>query len=556
MTARNQERWLSVAAFLSGLLVIVPFFLGDVPPAENDPIAGRLATGNEARWGRGVAGLYYDDAFYYLRIAQHLAAGSGSTFDGETPTNGYHPLWLLCLVPFATGEPGSLLLISFVLQALAAALVAVGIARLARRFVGPLASGLAVLLWLRFQCTYWMSWSGMEYGLQALAIVSLLVAYLRRRQRTTRGFRDDFTLGALGSLAVLARLDNLLLVGLVGLAWAGRHESVRSRWRSLLGFSLPTVLAATIYVSLNLWHFGLAGPVSGAVKRVWSAELLAADPSFQASGWLAAKLVYLASPLWTMSRSFAASLLLGTVVGLLLCLLWGCRTVQGRRSASTRQLGEPCLFDLWPLAAFGFLQYLAYGVVFHGGYSFQPWYFVAQPLFTALLLAVTVDRLAAWAAAKPSLLWLRPWAALAVLVLVLGTAALNTERRRQKQNAFGQEPLYVAAGWIDRHFPKDATIGAWNAGILGFFSGRRVVNLDGLVSSRDFFLEERHDLCAYLEQAGIDYLVDVFEAEKPFARYESALGHCRGRFERIWDGPAYAGSSPLRRALAFEWRGG
>ena len=35
-----------------------------------------------------------DDSFYYFKIAQHLAEGKFSTFDGGiTRTNGYHPIW-------------------------------------------------------------------------------------------------------------------------------------------------------------------------------------------------------------------------------------------------------------------------------------------------------------------------------------------------------------------------------------------------------------------------------------------------------------------------------
>src|SRR5256885_14258752 len=36
-----------------------------------------------------------EDTFFYFKIAENLAAGLGSTFHGYTPTNGYHPLWLL-----------------------------------------------------------------------------------------------------------------------------------------------------------------------------------------------------------------------------------------------------------------------------------------------------------------------------------------------------------------------------------------------------------------------------------------------------------------------------
>ena len=55
-----------------------------------------------------LAFLIYDDAYYYLGVAGHLAAGEGSTFDGLHPTNGYHPGWALLLVPVmaVAGSPG------------------------------------------------------------------------------------------------------------------------------------------------------------------------------------------------------------------------------------------------------------------------------------------------------------------------------------------------------------------------------------------------------------------------------------------------------------------
>jgi len=39
-----------------------------------------------------------DDSFYYFMVAQNLVAGNGSSFDGTTPTNGYHPLSMLIVV--------------------------------------------------------------------------------------------------------------------------------------------------------------------------------------------------------------------------------------------------------------------------------------------------------------------------------------------------------------------------------------------------------------------------------------------------------------------------
>ena len=40
-----------------------------------------------------------DDGYYYLEIARNIAGGNGFTFDGLNPTNGFHPLWQIMLVP-------------------------------------------------------------------------------------------------------------------------------------------------------------------------------------------------------------------------------------------------------------------------------------------------------------------------------------------------------------------------------------------------------------------------------------------------------------------------
>lgn len=49
-----------------------------------------------------------DDTFHYLKIAQNIAAGYGSTFDGFHPTNGYHPLWMGLLIPLFRALPDRL----------------------------------------------------------------------------------------------------------------------------------------------------------------------------------------------------------------------------------------------------------------------------------------------------------------------------------------------------------------------------------------------------------------------------------------------------------------
>ena len=73
-------------------------------------------------WHDAPFSLTFDDAFYYFGIARNVAHGHGSTFDGIDLTNGYHPLWMLMASPVyrlglrrhrggagAAGVPGAVL---------------------------------------------------------------------------------------------------------------------------------------------------------------------------------------------------------------------------------------------------------------------------------------------------------------------------------------------------------------------------------------------------------------------------------------------------------------
>src|SRR3954454_5873330 len=97
-----------------------------------------------------LVGIVPDDAFYYLQIARHLAAGHGSTFDGVHATSGYHPGWLALLVPLAAAlpEPASLLRGALILELLLHAATAFALTGLFRRFTSPGLAVVGALCWL------------------------------------------------------------------------------------------------------------------------------------------------------------------------------------------------------------------------------------------------------------------------------------------------------------------------------------------------------------------------------------------------------------------------
>jgi hypothetical protein len=75
---------------------------------------------------------------------------------------------------------------------------------------------------------------------------------------------------------------------------------------------------------------------------------------------------------------------------------------------------------------------------------------------------------------------------------------------------------YRAAIWISENLPEDAVLASWNAGELGYFSNRPVINLDGLINSVDYYeavLTGPVSLTDYLKDNQVDYVVDYADNE-------------------------------------------
>ena len=74
-----------------------------------------------------------------------------------------------------------------------------------------------------------------------------------------------------------------------------------------------------------------------------------------------------------------------------------------------------------------------------------------------------------------------------------------------------------AAAWLRQHTDPGAVVGSWNAGMLGYFSHRHVVNLDGLANDREYFQRviRDHDLGGYLNDVGVDWLADQACSDEP-----------------------------------------
>ena len=199
-----------------------------------------------------------DDASYYLEIARRVVGGTGVSFDGIHPTNGFHPLWeslLILLQAITRAGPESQLRLVLVLQIGLLVMAAIWIWRGLEVIAGARGAmvGLVTFLVLGFLPAV----SGMESALVWFLLAGFLARAPLRALDADRTWRRGAEIGAWLGLLALARLDLVFFIplGLVSLSGG-----------ALLAGGVVLLLLLGPYLAWNLTTFGHLVPISGALK--------------------------------------------------------------------------------------------------------------------------------------------------------------------------------------------------------------------------------------------------------------------------------------------------
>ncbi len=220
------------------------------------------------RAGGGLLRFAQDDFYYYLKPAQNLAAGHGPTFDGTTPTNGFHPLYFL-LLTIASFWIHTLLGIFRLLWVTDVA-SATSIFLVARRIFARVAPNPwlsnALALTLTLPCIPLLC-NQMEVTLAIpLGLLFLSVGFTPFLRYTPARCA---ALGLLGALTTLARLDASILVFtfLVALLLV-RESRAAITWPHLFSFTAAFFPLLLVYIAINQHFFHVLLPISGVAKEL------------------------------------------------------------------------------------------------------------------------------------------------------------------------------------------------------------------------------------------------------------------------------------------------
>ncbi len=473
-------------------------------------------------------GFLYDDSFYAFKIAQNIAAGRGVTFDGEHSTSGFQPLYVFLLVPVylaANGDPILPIHIALTMLAVFTCLTAGLIYLIARRHAGRAAALAAALVWAFSPVVIRQGANGLETALAAFMIALAFYYYLARVRQVERPpARRYLALGLLLGLAVLSRIDSLLLVLVLSLDYLLLLRRSGAPAKRLLPVGLVPLGVIALYgpwLVYNMLESGSPLQDSGTATRYlslaytnyfhYSPESLAADGPGYSFVWkqLAHSFatMQVIPPVHVFFRSLdRAGTAAGAVggfrvaagaIGLVALALFAWAVARWQRNVGRARRSE-----IDPLLWFSGLLVASYSLYIFGSFYFIRYYypiFIVGSIYFAFLLEDAVG-------------WYRRRGArtrLAFAAAAVGYAALFVYFAYSQ--AFRSQPVYPfydVACWASENTDEGDTIGSFQCGTIGYLSGRKTINLDGKVN-RDALAALRGGcLDDYIRDEGISVVLD------------------------------------------------
>lgn len=427
-----------------------------------------------------------DDGFFYLQIAHNIAAGQGVSFHQVMDTNGFHPLWQLICTVLALLNPGPKAWLIYLAWAVQLGLFLASLRLFFRLFAKKdlFAYAGATLLAMVFIGL------GTLYLTEAfLSLFLLLVLMGQGRGRGSLGGNGWRVVGwgLLAGLTLLARLDNVFVIGALSFALLLRQGAFRVG--AMAAFLAGGTAVVLPYLLWNLLHFGHFLPVSGVIKSSFPV-VQESGPGGLATGLALLVLGYLS---WLLTQ----------------------RRLAGR--------------DMRIALCVGSLLHFSYIALFQGATA--QWYWGAQYLAVAMGLAEGGTFL--WGKWQRRLVTFRGTGLVLIVLLILPVMGISWLRLRYEFSLSGTrsltpqlvDPVEAFARELDRRLPPGAGILVYDTpGKLAWYSDLRIVPTDGLVNDYAYAEElATIGIKAFARQHQIRYLLSPWQSAGPFAYRRSNL---------------------------------
>ena len=455
-----------------------------------------------------------DDSYYYFNIARNLATDGAVRHDSFNLTTGFQPLFLLLITPIyaLVHDRNAAINAVLVLQSGIGALFCILLYKICSLITSEAIAIFACLIWAFSPYCILTDLNGMETS-TGLVLVAALV-YLYRRDFLGHDGPLSFgrygLLGCVLGLGFLARIDLILFVPALAVDQLLRR--FRSEGKGLIGKLAVTGAAWGIIASPWLVYVMKTErailPSSGAAVRYLSLATAYRYRSFGEPGWDSSAFFDVQHvPLAYYARSFekACSAILW-ICDHTLPLWLGALLVIGGFLVSFRaqrvELGRWRFFVF-----FGAILTSAYSVYIFG----QGFYYRYFASFLIVYVAFAV--LGASSVYRSRFLLrfprLRRYGGVTILTgiagILMAASAIRVVRVHMRTKPTEH---YDATQWINENTPREAVIGAFQSGILGYYLDRRFYGLDGKINGEALKAMKKNRIDLYVSEKKISYLAD------------------------------------------------
>lgn len=526
----------------------------------NSSLAVALAVAWFVLWGLhafksaylALATQVQDDTYYYLLPAWNFSRLGWFTFDGQTSSYGFQPLWevVLTVLAFISHSRELFLRLALCTGALCYAITAVGAGRAASAIWRSVTGNTTVLAMTVATATLLLNTpvqlsnlTGKENALYGALLVTLLNLHLDQRLGRWRWL--PVASGVIAGLILLARLSPM------SVAVVAIHPLLVLRVESRVGFTLKYVLALSLTLLPWITYAGIAFGAtlpSSVHLNAHSAWSVLSSPSHPAPSTLARVIAGyvvscaqfaggLGSHFWRAPHEHDP--MSPVLVPLLVFSGISWTLVKARHAHAGQLTVVPARYILTILGAV-----IAASVIIPIALSndsldlyYRRWYVVELPVLAAILAGIGAE-----AATHVAKRLARPFGmslvvGLIVLWIVIAgreTILVGKPVRDYRDDGEWQQVTLRAADWANRelHLTRSDRVGAFSAGLLGWFSNGTVINLDGLANDEVArLLLENKSLQEYCVKRQIQFYIDPVQPIELFDRYNVVMTFQNGSLQ-------------------------
>lgn len=415
-----------------------------------------------------------DDAFYYLVLAKNFSVEQRWTFDGQAPASGFHLLWGYLLAAVFSVFPAitwkTIFVVMGVLGSIAYSVAASLVAATVKKLIGVSAVGGVVFVFLGGYSIIQPAML-MEAPLVIFFAAALLFLTFREMDHVEAVY---ILLAAItGFLGMLSRSDfGLLPLILFCVSIFLRDPQMT---RVSLSALLGAVIGLVLVVAHTYWLSGELAPTSAQVKSHWAqVDGISIKPGYK----ILLALVAPSFRTWDeVLQSQIGFFLLLTLLGLALCA--------ALTHSNRQKIFSACISAVFVISGYLFLYR------YNG--ALQIWYAASFLAPLSVLFGIAI-----------STLYFR-WPLIAIsTALVLSAYSWHLSMSAPWP---WQSSMMKGGSYLKEH-PVAGSIGAWNAGIIRYFSNRQIVNLDGLVNDEILQYAKSGRLSDYVAKRQITYVMD------------------------------------------------